>query len=138
MATFRLDDPDFWTSEPELLRPLQEACEPFGLRIRHFVMGDPDDPGTPTAAILQMPPGYELTRHAHPCERLEVIVAGSLLVDGVVLGPGDVMASRAGEMYGPHVAGPHGCTTVEIFSSLTGNGHLIVETDDGPVAVSYR
>jgi hypothetical protein len=41
-------------------------------------------------------------------------------------------------MYGPHVAGPHGCTTVEIFSSITGNGHLIVETDDGPAAVSYR
>jgi len=67
-----------------------------------------------------------------------VIVAGSLLVDGEVLGPGDVMATPAGEMYGPHVAGPDGCTTVEIFSSITGNGNLLLETDDGPTAVSYR
>jgi hypothetical protein len=138
MTTFRRDDPDFWTSQPELLRPLQEACEPFGLRIRHFVMGDPEDPATPTAAIFEMPPGYELARHAHPCERLEVIVAGTLHVGDVVLRPGDVMATGAGEMYGPHVAGPDGCTTVEMFSSITGNGNLIVETDDGPSVVSYR
>jgi hypothetical protein len=138
MATFRRADPAFWASQPEFLRSLQDACAPFGLRIRHFVMGDPDDPATPTAAVLEMPPGYSLPRHAHPCERVEVVVAGSLLVDGDVLGPGDVMTTPAGEMYGPHVAGPDGCTTVEVFSSVTGNGNLIVDGDDGPTAVSYR
>jgi hypothetical protein len=137
VTTFRLADSGFWDSEPELLRPLQAACQPFGLRIRHFVMGDADDAATPTAAVLEMPPGYVLPRHAHPCERLEVIVAGSLQAGDDVLVPGDVMATPAGEMYGPHTAGPGGCTTVEIFSSITGNGNITLDTEDGPKAVSY-
>src|SRR5262249_4266042 len=120
VAAFRLRDPALWASGPGRPRPPPAPREPVGVRLRAFVMGDPDDLATPTAAVLEMPAGYELQRHAHPCERLEVIVAGSLLVDGEVLGPGDVMASGAGEMYGPHVAGPDGCTTVEIFSSITG------------------
>ena len=138
MTTHRQADPQFWSSEPEFLRPLQEACAPHGLSIRHFVMGDPDVPTTPTAAVLKMPPGYVLPRHAHPCERLEVIVAGSLQVGGEVLLPGDVMETPAGEMYGPHAAGPDGCTTVEIFSSVTGNGNVVYDTEDGPSPVSYR
>ncbi|HVM64032.1 MAG TPA: hypothetical protein VMU14_04165 [Acidimicrobiales bacterium] len=138
MATFRLADDSFWSSEPEFLRPLQVACEPFGLHVRHFVMGDPDVPTTPTAAVLRMPPGYVLPRHSHPCERLEVIVAGTLHVGNDVLIPGDVMATPAGEMYGPHTAGPEGCTTVEIFSSVTGNGNITFDTDNGPEVVSYR
>jgi hypothetical protein len=138
MTTFRQADTSFWSSEPEFLRPLQYACEPFGLQIRHFVMGDPDEAKTPTAAVLKMPGGYVLPRHAHPCERLEVIVAGSLQVGDEVLVPGDVMATPAGEMYGPHIAGPDGCTTVEIFSSVRGNGNITFDTDDGPRAVSFR
>ncbi len=138
MATFRQADASFWSSQPAFLRGLQEACQPFGLQIRHFVMGDPDNPTTSTAAVLKMPPGYVLPRHAHPCERLEVVVAGSLQVGEDVLVPGDVMATPAGEMYGPHTAGPDGCTTVEIFSSITGNGNVTFDTEDGPEAVSYR
>ncbi len=138
MTTFRQADPTFWSSEPDFLRPLQALCEPYGLQIRHFVMGDPDESSTPTAAVLKMPAGYVLPRHAHPCERLEVIIAGSLQVGDAVLVPGDVMATPAGEMYGPHTAGPEGCTTVEIFSSITGNGNITFETEAGPEAVSYR
>jgi quercetin dioxygenase-like cupin family protein len=138
VTIFRQADAAFWASEPEFLRPLQTACGPFGLQIRHFVMGDPNDANTPTAAVLKMPPGYVLPRHAHPCERLEVIVAGTLQVDDDVLVPGDVMATPAGEMHGPHVAGPDGCTTVEVFSSVTGNGNIVLDTEDGPRAVSYR
>jgi hypothetical protein len=138
MATFRQVDSSFWSSQPEFLRPLQAACEPFGLQIRHFVLGDPLDSVPPTAAVLKMPAGYVLPRHAHPCERLEVIVAGSLAVGDDVLVAGDVMSSAAGEMYGPHTAGPDGCTSVEIFSSIKGNGNIILDTEDGPEAVSYR
>ena len=138
MTTYRQQDPDFWSSEPDFLKPLQALCEPFGLQIRHFVMGDPDVPTTPTAAVLKMPPGHVLVRHSHPCERLEVIVAGTLQVGDEVLVPGDVMQTPAGVMYGPHIAGPDGCTTVEIFSSITGNGNITYDTADGPEVVSYR
>ena len=43
---------------------------------------------------------------------------------------GDVMTAAPGELYGPHTAGPHGCTTVELFSSADG--------PDGPVEVDVR
>lgn len=137
MAVFKQDDPDFWESSPEFLRPLQDACDPFGLRIVHFLMGAADDPRTPAAAVLEMPPGYELPRHTHDCERFEVVVKGSLQVGDQVLGPGDVTTSAALEMYGPHIAGPDGCTTVEVFGALSGVGHTIFDTPDGPDEVAY-
>ena len=51
--------------------------------------------------------------------------------DGVVLGPGDVMLSRRGEAYGPHIAGPEGFRTVEIFSTLAGAHNVLFESDNG-------
>ena len=94
---------------------------------------------TPVAAMLQMPPNFVLPRHAHPVERFEVVVLGTLDVGERVLRPGDVMVSAANEFYGPHVAGPDGCTTVEVFSSITGVGNSVQEAEDGTrQAVSYR
>ncbi len=88
---------------------------------RIFVLADEDDDwDAPAAVVLEMPPGYVLFRHAHICHRFEVIVKGSLEADGKWLGPGDVMTAKPGEMYGPHTAGPQGCTTVEVFGSLEG------------------
>ena len=49
------------------------------------------------------------------------------------------MVSAANEFYGPHVAGPEGCTTVEVFSSITGVGNSVQEAEDGTrEAVTYR
>lgn len=138
MAHHRLNDPGFWDLEPDFLKPVQDACRPFGLDICHFVLGDPDSPATPVAAVLRMPPGYELPRHAHPVVRFEVIVQGSMTVDGEVYGPGDVMISPPDEMYGPHIAGPDGCTTVEVFSSITGTGNVRYDDGDAGEQVSYR
>jgi hypothetical protein len=70
--------------------------------------------------------------------RFEVIVKGSLFVDGREYLPGDVMVSPPNEFYGPHTAGPDGCTTVEFFSSIIGTGNTIYEVADGVEAVSYR
>lgn len=63
---------------------------------------------------------------------------GSIEVEGRTLLPGDVMVSPAGEFYGPHVAGPDGATTVEVFSSIKGTGNVVYETDEGPQPASYR
>lgn len=124
-------DPDFWALEPEFLLPVQAAARAHAMDIVHFVMGDPASPATPVAAMLRIPPHGVLPRHAHAVERFEVIVQGSLDVGERVLGPGDVMVSPLGEFYGPHVAGPEGCTTVEVFSSITGVGNVIYEEADG-------
>lgn len=138
MAYHSMKDPGFWDMEPSYLKSVQDACRPFGLNILHFVMGDPDSAATPVAALLEMPPGYVLPRHAHPVARFEVVVQGTLDAGGRVLGPGDVMVSPAGEFYGPHTAGPNGCTTVEFFSSITGTGNVVYDTPEGAQPANYR
>ena len=138
MAYHSPRDPGFWDLEPDFLRPVQDACKPFGIDIVHFVLGDPDVSTTPVAAMLRLPPNGVLARHAHPVVRFEVVVQGSIDVGERVLQPGDVMVSPAGEFYGPHVAGPDGCTTVEVFSSIAGTGNVIYDTADGARVESYR
>ena len=138
MAYHSPRDPGFWDLEPEFLKPVQAACKPFDMNILHFVLGDPNDVHTPVAAMLKLPPGGVIARHAHPVVRFEVVVQGSILVDGRTLLPGDVMVSPPNEFYGPHVAGPEGATTVEVFSSIRGTGNVVYETADGPNPTSYR
>ena len=73
----------------------------------------------------------------HDCERLEIVVRGTLEVDGEILHPGDISVARPMEMYGPHVAGPEGCVTLEFFSSMQGVGQVILDTPDGPEVTRY-
>jgi anti-sigma factor ChrR (cupin superfamily) len=104
-----------------------------------FVLGDdPDSPDSPAVVLLDLPPGYVLFRHAHICHRLEVVVNGSLKTEGRILEPGDTMTARPGEWYGPNVAGPDGCTTIEVFGSLDGVFRVLAESDDGPREFDFR
>lgn len=94
---------------------------------RVFVLDDDEAWDAPAVVMLEMPPNYVLFRHAHVCHRFEVVVKGTLEADGRTLGPGDVMTARPGELYGPHVAGPEGCTTAEVFSSHEGVYRVLAE-----------
>jgi hypothetical protein len=97
-----------------------------------FVLADDSaDSNAPAVVLLKMPPGYRLFRHAHICHRFEVVVEGTLEADGKTLGPGDVMTARPGELYGPHTAGPDGCTTAEVFGSLEGVFRVLADGPDG-------
>jgi hypothetical protein len=137
MTIAKLDAPGFWSLGPEVLEVVREAAAPFELRLSFFALGDPDDPGTAVANMLEMPPNFVLPRHAHDCERLEMVVRGTLEVDGEILRPGDISLARPMEMYGPHVAGPEGCVTLEFFSSMQGVGQVILDTPDGPEVTRY-
>ena len=100
---------------------------------RMFVLADdPTSWDSPAVVLLELPPNYVLFRHAHVCHRFEVVVKGSLEAGGKVLGPGDVMTARPGELYGPHTAGPEGCTTAEVFGTLEGVFRVIAESPAGP------
>ncbi|HMK99866.1 MAG TPA: hypothetical protein VK428_06725 [Acidimicrobiales bacterium] len=106
---------------------------------RLYVLGrGGDDLAAPAVVVLEMPPGYVLFRHAHVCHRFEVVVKGSMTADGEVLGPGDVMTAAPGEFYGPHVAGPEGCTTVEVFGTLDGVFRVLAESGSGPKEYDFR
>jgi quercetin dioxygenase-like cupin family protein len=56
-------------------------------------MGDENDMNAPVAVMLQLDPGASIARHSHPCERFEVITAGSLITEGLIVVPGDVMVA---------------------------------------------
>ena len=113
--------------------------EPARNGTRIFALSDdPESWDSPAAVVLEMPPDYVLFRHAHICHRFEVVVKGSLEAGGRVLVPGDVMTARPGEMYGPHTAGPEGCTTVEFFGSLEGVFRVLGDSPDGVREFDFR
>jgi len=135
---FRKDSEGYWGRYPDHLKEMDQILGASGLTPATLhVMGDPSDETAPAALIFTTPPGGEIPRHAHKCERFEIILEGSLHVDDMVLGPGDVMVARSGEAYGPHIAGPEGCRTLEIFSTLAGAHHQVLETPDGPVEIEF-
>ncbi|MGH8006611.1 MAG: cupin domain-containing protein [Candidatus Binatia bacterium] len=128
MAFMSMDDPDFWAHCPQDLKHLQKGLA----GLAYFLLGDrKDDP--PTVVALRMEPGWVLPRHAHPCHRFEIVVQGTLDVGERVLKPGDIMMSDPGVAYGPHVAGPEGCTTFEIFSNHKASYVTLMDTPEGTV-----
>jgi hypothetical protein len=115
----------------------EAAARRDGTRV--FVLADePESWDAPAVVMLEMPPNYVLFRHAHICHRFEVVVRGSMEAGGRTLRPGDVMTARPGELYGPHVAGPEGCTTAEVFGSLEGVFRVISDTPDGRREFDFR
>ena len=116
MPFMSINDPQFWKNCPKGLELISKSMEGTGGGVAYFVMGEPRD-NAPTVVALRMAPNWVLPRHAHDCYRLEVIVQGTLDVGERVLQVGDVMVSAPNTFYGPHVAGPEGCTTFEIFSN---------------------
>jgi hypothetical protein len=131
MADLSMDHDAAYWQMPGRYAPLAGLRDDFGIRGSYFPMGDPDDDEGAVAVVLDMKPGYVITRHAHPCERFEVVVRGLLDVGDRILYPGDVMTAEPNEMYGPKVAGPEGCTTVEVFSKAAGAINRITEDDSG-------
>ncbi|SDG36291.1 hypothetical protein [Pseudonocardia oroxyli] len=86
----------------------------------------------PAALLLTMPADYTLFRHGHPCQRFEIVIQGSLeLGDGRVASVGDTFTADPNTLYGPHTAGPQGCTTIEIFSAVEGMFRLLHEDENG-------
>jgi hypothetical protein len=104
-----------------------------------LLSADPDETqlDSPSAYFLSMPPGYTLFRHGHPCFRFEVIIQGSLEIgDGRIAQVGDVFTAQPGELYGPHTAGPEGCTTIDFFSRLGAAYTLLYEGPNGETLVA--
>ncbi len=129
MPYMSIDDPDFFDRMPDHLKHMQNGRGDGG-NLAYFLMGEAKD-NPPTVACLKIAPKGIIGRHTHNCYRFEVVVRGTLDVGDRILKPGDVMVSEPYVFYGPHVAGPEGCTTFEIFSNHTGSHAPILETDKG-------
>lgn len=124
------EDPDFFKVGPKSAEWVRAGVEAVGSRIANFVMADDsEDAEAPVASLLYLGPNDVLPRHSHDCHRVEVIVKGELSVDGKIMRPGDVSVSKPHEFYGPHIAGPEGSLSVEIFSRASG---LFPQMEDDP------
>jgi hypothetical protein len=121
MANYTKDDPEYWVDA-------QKYAAFENLRTSNRVLGD--NPESPRIVVMDMGPGFVIPRHSHGCERYEMIVTGSLYSEEGVHNVGDVMLARADEIYGPKVAGPEGCMTVEVFERYDTSGS-IYELEDG-------
>jgi hypothetical protein len=129
MPFISMDDPQFWARCPKELEPVVRG----GLTgLAYFELGEKKD-NPPTVVALRMGPGWVLPRHAHDCYRFEIVTHGTLDVGDRILKPGDVMISEPGIAYGPHIAGPEGCTTFEIFSNHTASFVTLLDGPDGRV-----
>jgi hypothetical protein len=122
-------------SREELTAEMVGGAESLALlrqfRSTQFVLGDPDDDERPAANVIQMPAGFGIAFHTHPCDVLMFVLKGSLYTPGKILRPGDCMTARGHEFYGPEVAGPEGCTRVEFFANLRGILEVEYRRPDG-------
>jgi hypothetical protein len=130
MAFSSINDPDFWGHLPEEVEAINRAGGNEGLDLSYFLLGKMAD-NPPFVTPLRMEPDYVLPRHAHDCYRMEIIVQGSMDVGDRILTAGSVMYTEPGVLYGPHVAGPQGCTTFEICSEFSGGHRLLLEDEAG-------
>ena len=129
MAFIAMDDPQFWTRCPKELEHVVQG----GLTgLSYFLLGERKD-NPPTVVALRMGPNFVLPRHAHDCHRFEIVVQGALDVGERTLKPGDIMISEPGIAYGPHIAGPEGCTTFEIFSNHKASYVTLLDGPEGRV-----
>lgn len=134
MAFMSMDDPEFWTLCP---KEMEHTVQGGITGLAYFLLGDRKE-NPPTIVALRMAPGWVLPRHAHDCYRFEIIVQGTLDVGERVLKPGDIMISEPGITYGPHVAGPEGCTSYEIFSDNKAAYVALLDTPEGRVECDLR
>jgi hypothetical protein len=132
MKITRTADADYYDSHPEDLKENLTAVNAVSnLRTSTYVLGDPLDENAPAAAVILYPPNWVLPRHTHACERLEIVIEGSISAGDLILSPGDVMEAHRGELYGPHVIGPEGCKTLEVFGNRRGYHLLTFEDPSG-------
>ena len=96
-----------WTEGAVEVRPGQLATK--------LVIGDADDAHGTVAFITRWSPGRRVEIHTHRVNYCEVILEGSQRVGATTFRSGDVRMARAGQLYGPLVAGDEGCTFIAIF-----------------------
>jgi len=129
------DEVGYWDNPPDLDGLAHRPTMLSGVRIR-YLPSTPGDYDAPGAVVLSLPPGCVIPRHSHEASRMEFVLEGSMEVSpGVFVRPGGMMRAEAGEMYGPHVVGPEGATTLEVFAVMRAAWRTTYATPRGPEEV---
>jgi hypothetical protein len=67
--------------------------------------------------VVKYSPGSVVKPHYHHADYCSIVVEGSIEVTRHHEGVGTMRIVNAGTVYGPLVAGPEGCTVVEVFAT---------------------
>jgi hypothetical protein len=81
------------------------------------------EPTSPLAAVFHLEPGSadELrAMHVHGADAVNLVLAGSMKMDGVWLTPGMAKCTPAGVAYGDAEVGPDGVTFIEFLAARSG------------------
>jgi hypothetical protein len=105
---------------PDDNEPIAWTDLPFGVKMKLFGLGDPDDERAPTFVLTQLPADGVLPPHYHESTFADVVVAGSVKVGEKWYYPGDVRVLAWGVKYGPSQAGPDGVTLLEFYADGRG------------------
>ena len=100
------DEPGEWTVDA--VKQLQHCALPLGV----------DERGAATTIlVVKYEPGARVEPHYHHCDYASIVVEGSIEVTRRNHEVGSIRVVDAGTAYGPLLAGPEGCTVIEVFST---------------------
>lgn len=95
-------EPGAWTRQDSL----QYVMERIG-----------QDPENGTGVlVVRYDPNCVIGVHYHKCDYCSVVVEGSIEISHVRHAVGSMRFVKAGTVYGPLIAGPDGCTMIDIFA----------------------
>jgi hypothetical protein len=77
-----------------------------------------------TIVIAKYEPGAVVGPHYHHADYCSVVVEGSIEITRRKHTVGSMRVVKAGTTYGPLIAGPEGCTMVDIFATGTADPSL--------------
>jgi len=100
------DEPGEWIVDP--VKRLKHCAIPLGV----------DERGAATLMlIVKYEAGSHVDPHFHHSDYASIVVDGSIEVTRRNHEVGSIRVVNAGTVYGPLVAGPDGCTVVEVFAT---------------------
>lgn len=132
MTYHRLISNDYFDgmTDPSM-RWVQEVAESTGKHCGAIRMAEGTDARVPITQMIILRPGAVVPRHANDCHVVQVVVIGSLELEGEEpLTEGDVIAAKPGEYVGPCVAGPDGAL---VASFITDVNARVTFSDETPI-----
>jgi hypothetical protein len=106
-----------------------------------LVVGEPDDPHAAVVGCINVKPGPGdrlRSQHIHPADAVNLVIRGSIYMDGAWLRPGEAKIAPGNVPYGDGLAGPDGVQFFEIWSDLAGTMPTYSDPDDHAFFEQFR
>lgn len=98
-----------------------------------IVLGAATDSNVPAVGIIRCEAGAGdrlRGRHSHSADAINLVIEGSMYMDGTWLRPGQAKIVPAWSEYGDAMVGPDGVAFLEIFADVEGAMPHFVDPDD--------